>query len=71
MQMAMRAQDEGLRVMFQSFEMTAREMKLRYDAMRAHIAYSRLLDGALHLKKLKTLLLAYRLNVQIFGCPTT
>jgi len=47
MQMAIRAQDENLKVMFQSFEMTAREMKTRYDAMRAHISHSRLIRGAL------------------------
>ena len=47
MQMAIRAQDENLRVMFQSFEMTAREMKTRYDAMRAHISHGRLIRGAL------------------------
>jgi replicative DNA helicase len=48
MQMAIRAQDENLKVMFQSFEMTAREMKTRYDAMRAHISHGRLIRGALH-----------------------
>ena len=47
MQMAIRAQDENLKVMFQSFEMTAREMKTRYDAMRAHISHGRLIRGAL------------------------
>mgnify|MGYP006278656125 CR=1 FL=1 len=47
MQMAIRAQDENLRVMFQSFEMTSREMKTRYDAMRAHISHGRLIRGAL------------------------
>ena len=47
MQMAIRAQDENMRVMFQSFEMTAREMKTRYDAMRAHISHARLIRGAL------------------------
>lgn len=47
MQMAIKAQDENLRVMFQSFEMTAREMKTRYDAMRAHISHGRLIRGAL------------------------
>ena len=48
MQMAIRAQDENLKVMFQSFEMTAREMKTRYDAMRAHISHGRLIRGALN-----------------------
>jgi len=47
MQMAIRAQDENQRVMFQSFEMTAREMKTRYDAMRSHISHKRLIMGAL------------------------
>ena len=47
MQMAIKAQDENHRVMFQSFEMTAREMKTRYDAMRAHISHQRLISGAL------------------------
>jgi len=47
MQMAIKAQDENQRVMFQSFEMTAREMKTRYDAMRAHISHQRLISGAL------------------------
>ena len=47
MQMAIKAQDENQRVMFQSFEMTAREMKTRYDAMRSHISHKRLLMGAL------------------------
>jgi len=47
MQMAIKAQDEGHRIMFQSFEMTAREMKTRYDAMRSHISHKRLIEGAL------------------------
>ena len=47
MQMAIKAQDENQRVMFQSFEMTAREMKTRYDAMRSHISHKRLIMGAL------------------------
>lgn len=47
LQMALRAQDENMRVMFQSFEMTAREMKTRYDAMRAHISHARYIRGAL------------------------
>ena len=47
MQMAIKAQDENQRVMFQSFEMTAREMKTRYDAMRSHISHQRLTMGAL------------------------
>ena len=47
MQMAIKAQDENQRVMFQSFEMTAREMKTRYDAMRSHISHQRLIMGAL------------------------
>jgi replicative DNA helicase len=46
MQMAIRAQDEDLKVLFQSFEMTAREMKTRYDAMRAHISHARHIRGA-------------------------
>jgi replicative DNA helicase len=53
MQMAIRAQDENLKVMFQSFEMTAREMKTRYDAMRAHISHSRLIRGALRTEEEK------------------
>jgi len=48
MQMAIKAQDEKQRIMFQSFEMTAREMKTRYDAMRSHISHKRLIMGALH-----------------------
>ena len=48
MQMAISAQNEGQRVMFQSFEMTAREMKTRYDAMRSHISHKRLITSALH-----------------------
>ena len=51
LQIALRAQDENMRVMFQSFEMTADEMKRRYDAQRAKIAYSRLLTGGLHPKE--------------------
>jgi replicative DNA helicase len=47
MQMAIAAQDDGQRVMFQSFEMTAREMKTRYDAMRAHISHKRLITSSL------------------------
>jgi len=47
MQMAIAAQDEGQRVMFQSFEMTAREMKTRYDAMRSHISHKRLITSSL------------------------
>jgi len=53
MQMAIRAQDENLKVMFQSFEMTAREMKTRYDAMRAHISHGRLIRGALRTEEEK------------------
>ena len=48
MQMAIKAQDENQRVMFQSFEMTAREMKTRYDAMRSHISHKRLITSSLH-----------------------
>lgn len=48
MQMAIRSQDENLNVMFQSFEMTAREMKTRYDAMRAHVSHKRMIMGALY-----------------------
>jgi replicative DNA helicase len=48
MQMAIRAQDENLKVMFQSFEMTAREMKTRYDAIRAHVSHKRMIMGALY-----------------------
>ena len=47
MQMAIKAQDQGQRIMFQSFEMTAREMKTRYDAMRSHISHKRLIEGKL------------------------
>ena len=56
MQMAIRAQDEGLKVLFQSFEMTAREMKTRYDAMRAHISHARHIRGALRPDEEKRLL---------------
>lgn len=56
MQMAIHAQDENLRIMFQSFEMTAREMKTRYDAMRAHMSHGRAIRGALHLDEEKRFL---------------
>ena len=53
MQMAIRAQPHHLPLMFQSFEMTAREMKTRYDAMLAHISHGRLIRGALHTEEEK------------------
>jgi replicative DNA helicase len=56
MQMANKAQDEGLKVLFQSFEMTARELKTRYDAMRAHISHARYIRGALYEPEEKNLI---------------
>lgn len=47
MQMAVNIHEDGFRPMFQSFEMTNLEQQRRHDAMRAHIAHSRLVRGAL------------------------
>jgi replicative DNA helicase len=47
MQVAVNIHEDGFVPMFQSFEMTNIEQQHRHDAMRAHIAHSRLIRGAL------------------------
>jgi replicative DNA helicase len=69
MQMALRAQDENMRILFQSYEMTADEMKRRYDAMRAHIAYSRLLTGGLHPKEEADFIASLKVERSDFWMP--
>lgn len=49
LQMAVNVHNDGFVPMFQSFEMTNREQKTRHDAMRAHVAHSRLTRGGLNL----------------------
>jgi replicative DNA helicase len=71
MQMAIKAQDENQRVMFQSFEMTAREMKTRYDAMRAHISHQRLISGALKADEEKRYLDHLGIDRDDFWMPDT
>lgn len=48
MQMAVNVHRDGFVPMFQSFEMSNVEQKHRHDAMRAHIAHSRLTRGKLY-----------------------
>lgn len=48
MQMAVNVHNDGFVPMFQSFEMSNVEQQHRHDAMRAHIAHSRLTRGKLH-----------------------
>lgn len=71
MQMAIKAQDEKQRIMFQSFEMTAREMKTRYDAMRSHISHKRLIMGALHPDEEKRYLAHLNVERDDFWMPDT
>jgi len=47
MQMAVNVHNDGYVPMFQSFEMSNIEQQHRHDAMRAHIAHSRLVRGKL------------------------
>jgi len=47
MQMAVNIHRDGAVPMFQSFEMTNHEQKLRHDAMRSHISFARLQRSAL------------------------
>jgi replicative DNA helicase len=53
MQMAVNVHQDGFVPMFQSFEMSNIEQQHRHDAMRAHIAHSRLTRGKLHLDEEK------------------
>ena len=71
MQMAIKAQDENQRVMFQSFEMTAREMKTRYDAMRSHISHKRLIMGGLQPDEEKSYLAHLAVDRDDFWMPDT
>lgn len=48
MQIAVNIHEDGFVPMFQSFEMTNIEQQQRHDAMRAKIAHSRLIRGALN-----------------------
>jgi len=48
LQVAANLHEDGFVPMFQSFEMTNIEQQHRYDSMRAHIAQSRLIRGALN-----------------------
>lgn len=48
LQMAVNVHEDGFVPMFQSFEMTNIEQQHRHDAMRARIAHSRLIRGALN-----------------------
>lgn len=47
MQMGIAAHDAGARVMFQTIEMSATEMTMRYECQRAGISYSRFRTGTL------------------------
>lgn len=47
LQIAKHVHDQGLVPLFQSFEMSNQEQESRYDAMRAHVAHHRLLNGTL------------------------
>lgn len=47
MQMGIKAHDVGARVMFQTIEMSASEMTMRYECQRAGISYSRFRTGDL------------------------
>lgn len=47
MQIALNAHLQDKSVMFQSFEMSNREQEMRYDAMRARISHTRLMNGVL------------------------
>lgn len=71
MQMAIKAQDENQRVMFQSFEMTAREMKTRYDAMRSHISHKRYIMGALRPDEERNLVDHLQISRDDFWMPDT
>jgi len=71
MQMAIKAQDENQRVMFQSFEMTAREMKTRYDAMRSHISHKRLITSSLNPDEEKSFLAHLAIDRDDFWMPDT
>jgi replicative DNA helicase len=51
MQMAVNVHEDGYTPMFQSFEMTNIEQQHRHDAMRAHVAHSRLIRGKLTLEE--------------------
>lgn len=62
MQMAVNVHRDGFVPMFQSFEMTNMEQQQRHDSMRARIAHSRLIRGALtkpeeerYMKELETM----------------
>ena len=62
MQMAVNVHRDGFVPMFQSFEMTNMEQQQRHDSMRARIAHSRLIRGALtkveeerYIKELETM----------------
>lgn len=48
LQVAVNVHNDGFVPMFQSFEMNNIEQQHRHDAMRAHIAHSRLIRGALN-----------------------
>ena len=49
MQIAVNVHEDGHVPMFQSFEMSNIEQQHRHDAMRAHVAHSRLVRGTLNL----------------------
>lgn len=71
MQMAIKAQDQDQRIMFQSFEMTAREMKTRYDAMRSHISHKRLIEGKLRSDEEQRYLDHLKVSREDFWTPDT
>jgi replicative DNA helicase len=47
LQTAINIHEQGLKPMFQSFEMSNKEQEQRHDAMRAHVSHSRLRRGTL------------------------
>ena len=51
MQIAVNVHEDGHVPMFQSFEMSNIEQQHRHDAMRAHVAHSRLVRGTLNLEE--------------------
>jgi replicative DNA helicase len=53
LQVAVNIHEDGFVPMFQSFEMSNIEQQHRHDAMRAHIAHSRLTRGKLHVDEEK------------------
>lgn len=53
LQVAVNVHEDGFVPMFQSFEMSNIEQQHRHDAMRAHIAHSRLTRGKLHIDEEK------------------